>query len=49
MDTRLILNSLYEELGGEFLQERNKDKRISRHLKLLKELGVEVEIKKHVA
>lgn len=39
----------YKELGSEFLQDRNKDKRINRHLKLLKELGVEVEIKKHVA
>jgi len=39
----------YKELGSEFLQDRNKDKRINRHLKLLKELGVDVEIKKHVA
>lgn len=39
----------YKELGSEFLQDRNKDKRINRHLKLLKELGVNVEIKKHVA
>lgn len=39
----------YKELGSEFLQDRNKDKRITRHLKLLKELGVDVEIKKHVA
>jgi hypothetical protein len=39
----------YKELGNEFLQDRNKDKRINRHLKLLKELGVDVEIKKHVA
>jgi transposase len=39
----------YKDLGSEFLQDRNKDKRINRHLKLLKELGVEVEIKKHVA
>ena len=39
----------YKDLGSEFLQDRNKDKRINRHLKLLKELGVNVEIKKHVA
>ena len=39
----------YKDLGSEFLQDRNKEKRINRHLKLLKELGVEVEIKKAVA
>jgi len=36
----------YKELGAEYLQTRNKDKKISRHLKQLKEMGVEVEIKK---
>ena len=35
----------YKELGGEFLQEKQKDKQITRHLKMLKELGVEVAIK----
>lgn len=35
----------YKELGAEYLQERKKDKQIKKHLKLLKELGVEVEIK----
>ncbi len=41
----------YKELGEDFLQNRNLDKKINRHLKYLKELGVEVEIKKqkHVA
>ena len=41
----------YKELGEGFLQNRNLDKKINRHLKYLKELGVEVEIKKqkHVA
>ena len=39
----------YKELGSEYLKDRNKDKRINRHLKLLKELGVEVEIKTEVA
>ncbi len=39
----------YTELGSEFLQNRNLDKKINRHLKLLKELGVEIEIKKNVA
>lgn len=39
----------YKELGSEYLQDRNKDKRVQRHLKLLKELGVEVEIKTEVA
>lgn len=36
----------YKELGAEYLQELKKEKQISKHLKLLKELGVEVEIKK---
>jgi len=36
----------YKELGAEFLQDKNKDKRIKRYLKLLTELGAEVEIKK---
>jgi len=39
----------YKDLGSEYLQDRNKEKRINRHLKMLKELGVEVEIKKDVA
>lgn len=36
----------YKELGAGYLQELKKEKQISKHLKLLKELGVEVEIKK---
>jgi len=36
----------YKELGAEYLQELKKEKQISKHLKLLKELVVEVEIKK---
>jgi transposase len=46
-----ILNDkvAYKELGGEFLQEKQKDKQIFRHLKMLKELGVEVELKCNVA
>jgi len=39
----------YKELGAEYLQELKKEKQIIKHLKLLKELGVEVEIKKEVA
>jgi transposase len=39
----------YKELGYEFLQEKKKDKQISRYIKLLKELGAEVEIKNKVA
>ena len=39
----------YKELGSEFLKNRNLDKKINRHIKQLKELGLEVEIKKHVA
>lgn len=38
----------YKELGAEFLQNKKKDKQVARYTKLLKELGVEVEIK-HVA
>ena len=36
----------YKELGAEFLQDKNKEKRIKRYLKLLSELGTEVELKK---
>ena len=36
----------YKELGAEHLQEIRKDKQIKRYLKLLKELGAEVKIKK---
>jgi transposase len=36
----------YKELGAAYLHELKKEKQISKHLKLLKELGVEVEIKK---
>jgi len=36
----------YKELGAEYLQSRNKDKKVNRYLKYLKEMGVEVEIKK---
>ncbi len=39
----------YKELGSEFLQDRNKEKRINRHLKLLKELCVEIEVIEKVA
>lgn len=39
----------YKEMGAEYLQELKKDKQISKHLQLLKELGVDVEIKKEVA
>jgi len=39
----------YKELGGEFLQEKQKDKQIARHLRMLKELGIEIEIKTKVA
>ena len=35
----------YKELGAEYLQEIRKGKQINRYLKLLKELGAEVEIK----
>ena len=36
----------YKELGAEYLQTRNKEKKVNRYLKYLKELGVEVELKK---
>lgn len=39
----------YKELGAEFLQEKKKDKQIIRYLKLLKDLGAEVELKNKVA
>ncbi len=39
----------YKELGYEYLQNLKKDKKIERHLKILKELGIQVEIKKKVA
>ncbi len=39
----------YKELGYDYLQNLKKDKKIERHLKILKELGIEVEIKKKVA
>jgi len=39
----------YRELGEEFLQNQNKDKKINRHLKQLKELGVDVQIKEKIA
>lgn len=39
----------YKELGYEFLDSRNKDKKIKRHLKMLRELGVEVAIKEQTA
>ncbi len=39
----------YKELGYEYLQELRKDKKISRHIKILKELGLEVTIKNNVA
>lgn len=35
----------YKELGAEYLPGLKKEKQISKHLKLLKEMGVEVEIK----
>lgn len=35
----------YKELGGEYLQELKKGKQIKRHIQLLKELGVDIEIK----
>ena len=38
----------YHDLGPMYLPQRNKNRKINRHLELLKELGVEVEIK-HVA
>lgn len=39
----------YNEKGAEYLQELKKEKQINKHLQLLKELGVNVEIKKEVA
>ena len=39
----------YKELGSEYLQSLKKDKKINRHIKILKELGIEVEIKNKVA
>lgn len=39
----------YKELGYEYLEKRNKEKRIAKYLKTLKELGVEVEIKQETA
>jgi hypothetical protein len=39
----------YKELGYEYLQSLKKDKKINRHIKILKELGIEVEIKNKVA
>jgi hypothetical protein len=39
----------YKELGYEYLQSLKKDKKISRHIKILQELGIEVEIKNQVA
>jgi len=39
----------YKELGEEYLQELKKEKQIKRHIQLLKEMGVEIEIKKEVA
>lgn len=38
----------YQELGYEYLQSLKKDKKIDRHIKILKELGIEVEIKNRV-
>jgi len=35
----------YKELGGAYLQEIKKEKQIKRHLQVLKELGVDVQIK----
>ena len=34
-----------KELGAEHLQELRKEKQINQHLKLLKELGVDIELK----
>lgn len=39
----------YKELGAEYLQEIKKEKQIKRHIQLLQEMGVEIEIKKQVA
>lgn len=40
---------VYKELGAEYLQEIKKEKQIKRHIQLLKEMGVEIEIKKEIA
>ena len=32
----------YKELGGEFLETRNREKQIKRHLQKLRDLGVDV-------
>lgn len=39
----------YKEMGAEYLHELKKEKQIGKHLQLLKELGVNVEIIKEVA
>ena len=39
----------YKELGSDYLKELKKDKQVSKHLRILKELGVDVEIKEKVA
>lgn len=39
----------YKELGYDFLENRNKDKKIKRHLKMLQGLGVEVDVKEKAA
>ena len=39
----------YKELGYEFLEKRNKDTKIKRHLKMLRELGVEIAVKETTA
>ncbi len=40
--------SVYKELGPEYLNTLKKDKSIKRYIRLLKEMGAEVEIKKIV-
>jgi len=35
----------YKELGAEYLQELKKGKQIKRHIQILKELGIDIEIK----
>jgi len=39
----------YRELGPDYLSELRKEKQVSKHLRILKELGVDVEIKSNVA
>ncbi len=39
----------YKELGETHLQDLKKEKQINRHLKQLKELGVDLEVKENVA